>query len=376
MFTRLTATVLVCALPIAGCSWLDADIGGYSNSGGNFSKRFYAGVAGGISRVAPDTSASSQFSLDSSASTAGSLLVGMDFAERISFEASFHDLGSATLAPPEEVSYSSFGGSALWYAIGDVDSLERRQGFGGFIRGGVNMMAHDANITLDSEDNVQLMVGLGADYMMSNNLTVRGEFTAHDTDAQAAQLGLVYRFGSARTSGPSVSRPSTGGKQVPDSRLPVPEPYKPEPRTEPTPPTPTVQPPVTQPTVPTPQPVPQTPVQPSSVLLASGILQGVEFASGTAQMTSSSLIILDRLAAELQASPGTRVELQSHTDGVAGADRSMQISRARVSRVGKYLLSRGVSPSQLAARAFGANRPITASTGSAINNRIELRLLR
>ena len=104
------------------------------------------------------------------------------------------------------------------------------------------------------------------------------------------------------------------------------------------------------------------------------MISGVNFATGSARLNENAFRVLDQLASELRQQPATRIELQVHTNGVPGARPAMNLSRARALVVGRLLLARGVSSSQLSARAFGANQPVAAGqlTG---NERIELLIL-
>ena len=363
------AITLLMTLLASGCSMLDSFGNPFrSDSTEEFDKRTYIGVSGGVSRVAPDTSSSSQFSLDDSMSSAAAIILGRDLGEKLAVELQAADLGEATLSPPEEIAYSAVGLSALYYALGTSDTLALREGFAGFGRIGVNLMRHDSDVTLDREDNAQLWLGLGADYFLQNGFVLRAELAAQDTDAQSAQLALLYRFGGAR----EVARPTVIRQPAPQtSRAPQPS-AQPVPRPAPQSVPQSV--PVPQ-TIPVPAPAPQVAV----TTLANGPLAGVGFQPDTTEFLPGSLQVLDALANQLRSNPAVVMEVQAHADGSLGAAKALQLSRARVLKVGKYLISQGVASSQLSARAFGASRPL-AQDGSAasqrLNNRIELKRLR
>lgn len=108
------------------------------------------------------------------------------------------------------------------------------------------------------------------------------------------------------------------------------------------------------------------------------ILQGVNFASGNALLTSSARTILGRVARTLKDSPGVHVLLAGYTDSVGSADYNRGLSQRRADAVRDFLISRGVDPAQLQTRGFGETHPIAPNTtpaGRATNRRVELRVV-
>ena len=59
-------------------------------------------------------------------------------------------------------------------------------------------MIHDSSVSLDQEDNFQLVAGIGVDFTFTPRLGLRAELNFHDVDAQAVHFGLVYRFSDIR----------------------------------------------------------------------------------------------------------------------------------------------------------------------------------
>ena len=362
------------------------------NRSGTFDKVVYAGVSGNISQLEPDTSNSDIFSVAESRSNGAGIVLGLDLSARLSSEFRYTDLGSSALAPPAAVDYSSAGASLLYYGLGNYNGLRNRTGFAGFARVGVNLMMHDSAIRLDAEDNAQFEAGLGMDYMFANRLALRAEVDFHDVDAQAAHMGLLYRFGNqSGTTIASIPRrplpttpPTRPSIQQPEIQ-PVPQtPRRPQvvqaPRPAPLPdirPLPQLrQPQVAQPTVTQPAPVPRAPTgTPSNAgRIANGEIAGVSFAPGSARLNSEAFRALDQLALNLRRQPSVRIELQVHTNGLPGARPAMNLARARALVIGRLLLSRGVRAGQVSARAFGANQP-RASARPGASERVELVVL-
>jgi len=365
----------------------------------------YVGVAGVASRLEPDTSASQVYSLDDSQGAGGSVIAGLDLSDRWSAETRFSVLGSAELDPQASVDYQAADASLLFYALADGDTIAYRQGFAGFLRGGATMMMHESDISLDAEDNFQFLAGVGFDYLFGSGLGIRAEVDFHDTDALAAHMGVLYRFGTQPRTGLPDSRPLPQERpqvvREPSSQpqprpQPVPQPpVQPEPQPVPTPQPeirqPQIQTPVQRPEIkplpeitqlpetqviqPQPQnvpaPVPQTPVVQSN-LIVSGILEGVRFVPGTSQLQPGSGSVLSRLAGELIRQPSAVIELAAHTNGVPGSPAAMALSRQQVGVVGRLLISQGVPVRQVRARAFGANRTRPGMSSASGNERVEL----
>lgn len=343
---------------------------------------WYAGVAGGASSLRPDTQ-SSAWTLDSDVSIGGGVFVGYDFSRRFSLELGYNYLGAATLkndTGTTDIGYSALSGSGLMYVLGNAADIADRNGFAGFVRLGVSAMDNTATIRLDREDNVALLAGIGAEWPMSNSLSLRGELTSFDGDAQALRASILYR-------------PSMGTQRgTPAARVP----QRPQaPQAQPQVQQPQVQPQAPQP-VPqqVPQPLPQiaapvntrsdcaAPVanEPSDAqgcALFSGKLRGVEFASGTASLTAVATQLLDRLAQNLIRNPGVNIEIQAHTESFGNESRAKEIAKQRTLAVARHLAGRGVPVQRLKARAFGHSQPLVpdnSTAGRRQNNRIELRV--
>ena len=125
-----------------------------------------------------------------------------------------------------------------------------------------------------------------------------------------------------------------------------------------------------------PLPVPEAPkAEPIFQEKKSLVLEGVQFATDRAVLTTDSLAILDRVAASLKDWPEVRVEIGGHTDSDGGAKHNLRLSQSRAESVRDYLLSQGVSASQLDVRGYGETKPIgenRTAEGKGKNRRVEL----
>jgi|GEM_PF-875552 len=108
---------------------------------------------------------------------------------------------------------------------------------------------------------------------------------------------------------------------------------------------------------------------------ATVILHGVNFATGNADLTTDSFSKLDGVANDLKRSPGVVLEIRGHTDNKGSEKKNMQLSQDRADAVCRYLVSQGVSPSQLKATGYGSTVPIApnkTANGREKNRRIEM----
>ena len=87
------------------------------------------------------------------------------------------------------------------------------------------------------------------------------------------------------------------------------------------------------------------------------VLPEVYFQRGQATLLPVAQAALNRLAAALQATPDRRFEVQGHTDNVGEPELNRQLSERRAEAVCRYLIARGVAPSQLTPRGYGSTQP-------------------
>ncbi len=108
---------------------------------------------------------------------------------------------------------------------------------------------------------------------------------------------------------------------------------------------------------------------------ASLVLQGVNFETGKATLLPESQTVLDGVAASLVDNPTVTVEVGGHTDNTGRRASNLKLSEARANAVRDYLIAKGVQASQLTARGYGPNQPVSDNTtvaGRAANRRVEL----
>jgi OOP family OmpA-OmpF porin len=91
------------------------------------------------------------------------------------------------------------------------------------------------------------------------------------------------------------------------------------------------------------------------------ILRGVVFETGKADITPTSALILDSVAAGAAGRPGTKVEIRGHTDDVGSEALNMDLSRRRAEAVKAYLVSKGASAADLTTVGLGEMQHITSN---------------
>ena len=109
----------------------------------------------------------------------------------------------------------------------------------------------------------------------------------------------------------------------------------------------------------------------------------VLFASGQATLKPGGLPLLGEVANLLNVATNHQIAVEGHTDSVpissAQYPSNWELSTARATTVVRYFLSRGVTPSRLAAAGYAALHPIASNAtdrGRQLNRRVEIVLLR
>lgn len=154
------------------------------------------------------------------------------------------------------------------------------------------------------------------------------------------------------------------------------------------------QPPATPVPTPVPTPMPTAVPTPAAIVqraalvskfqdiqrkIERGILQNIQFASGSAELNATSKATLDEVAAELMQFKDLTIRIEGHTDSQGAAKANQRLSQRRVDSVKKYLVDHhGLSSAQLIAIGYGEQRSIADNTtpaGRSKNRRVEFKVL-
>jgi outer membrane protein OmpA-like peptidoglycan-associated protein len=117
---------------------------------------------------------------------------------------------------------------------------------------------------------------------------------------------------------------------------------------------------------------------PAEVKKFTGVIQGINFKTGSAEILPGSWAILDRAVKVLQDYPDVNLEISGHTDSKGKASYNLSLSQHRADSVKLYMVSRGISANRLISIGYGKERPIadnSTASGRATNRRTEFRLI-
>ncbi len=349
------------SLPGAGSSDFD---------GQRTRKRVYIGAGVGSSTLEPHDSMAQGGTVDDTSSTGGMLTLGIDLSNRFSAELHAADLGEASTAPVGQIGYTVGGLSGIAYLLNDHTDRGRREGFNLFARLGVGAMNNQAELVrFERENDVHILGGLGLEYGFGFGLAARAEFISFDEDAQYAQLGLLYRFGrpAGRAVAPRAEAPQRVAVVTPD---PIPDPI-PEPVDSDNDGVPNAV--DSCPSTPF-----NTPVNSDGCALFNGVIEGVNFETNSAQLTSNATTILEGVASTMLQFPDVRVTVEAHTDNRGSASSNLDLSKRRAISVAKFLVERGISASRLRPQAYGESQPRASNAtaeGRRANRRVEFNAL-
>lgn len=110
----------------------------------------------------------------------------------------------------------------------------------------------------------------------------------------------------------------------------------------------------------------------------SGVIQGVEFQSGTAELSDEGRAALQPVLVKLLANPEVSIAIMSHTDDVGDEAENVNLSLKRSGAVLSFLAQGGVEPSRLQAEGYGESLPLVQNVTAedrARNRRVEIRVL-
>lgn len=337
----------------------------------SFRRSVYASTGMGASRLNPDNSQIPTWNVSDKVNAGGQITLGADVNRHVSLELHSADLGSAGVEKfggtlRGRVNYHMHGGSVLWY-LGKNRHRNKRQGITGFARAGVAMMDNSpvGNAPYSQRHSTQMLAGAGVEYASKIGLGVRAEMISFDSDAQYAQLGVVYRLGKK-----SIRKPVSVA-QLPEEQ--------------------------------------DTPVVPIAAAAAAPLdtdndgvfdqsdecqstrrgvmvdavgcaafneaLEGVNFFSTSDRLTGKAKAILDDVAITLKKYPAVKINVTAHTDNVGTELYNQNLATRRAKTVVQYLGTQGIDKGNLIPLAVGESAPVATNDtpqGRAINRRVEL----
>ena len=117
---------------------------------------------------------------------------------------------------------------------------------------------------------------------------------------------------------------------------------------------------------------------PAALKKFTGVIKGINFKTGSAEITKDSHTVLDNAVQVLVDYPDVKLEIGGHTDNVGKAEFNRELSQKRADSVKTYLVGKGISAARLTAVGYGMDKPITSNKTAkdkAQNRRTEYTLL-
>lgn len=393
---------------------------------------FYVGAGALGSQLEPRVDGTS-FTVTETQSSGARVIAGLDLSPRFTLEGYYSELGAATLSNQTvsgEIDYTAAGISGLYYLYSSrgSDGLMNREGLMFYGKAGLGFLSNEStsNIEFNRVNREHLGAGLGLEYSFSNGFGFRAEFLNHDADARDISFNLIKRFGSINkattiSSSEEALVPEAPVPQAPEPEVASPETESPEAASEPQKNDPAVtedsliaaetitDPSAEDPAVVTtgesnatelvvPTAVPDTDadgvlddadlcadtllnaIVDDSGCAFTGILQGLNFGSGSAALSPAATAALDNAIVELSANPALRISVQSHTDNRGNAANNMELSRQRAVSVVRYLSDvGGINLSRMEAVGYGESRPLQSNRtdqGRTANRRVEIEIIK
>ncbi|VVO07688.1 hypothetical protein PS858_01900 [Pseudomonas fluorescens] len=101
----------------------------------------------------------------------------------------------------------------------------------------------------------------------------------------------------------------------------------------------------------------------------------VLFATDRADLKSSGLVNINKLAQFLQENPDRKVIVEGYTDSTGTASHNQSLSERRAGSVRTALVKMGVDPARIVAQGYGKEYPVaenSSTSGRAMNRRVEV----
>ena len=117
---------------------------------------------------------------------------------------------------------------------------------------------------------------------------------------------------------------------------------------------------------------------PAALKKFTGVIEGINFKTNSANLTKKSYDVLDRAVQVLSDYPDTRIEISGHTDNVGKDEYNKELSQKRADTVKEYFVNKGIRAERLTSVGYGMEKPIAdnkTKAGKAKNRRTEFQLL-
>lgn len=117
---------------------------------------------------------------------------------------------------------------------------------------------------------------------------------------------------------------------------------------------------------------------PEAAQAFNGVIKGITFANGRADVLRRSHKTLDAAVEVLTAHPSLHVMIEGHTDNRGVPEENMTLSQQRAEAVKAYLVEKGIAAERIQAKGYGDTKPVgdnATGRGRAENRRTEFKIL-
>lgn len=117
---------------------------------------------------------------------------------------------------------------------------------------------------------------------------------------------------------------------------------------------------------------------PVEVKKFTGVIEGINFKTGSAEILPGSYAVLDRAVKVLKEFKDVNLEISGHTDSRGSAEYNRNLSQRRAESVKTFFIRQGVDAARLISIGYGEDRPVADNSnqsGRGRNRRTEFRLI-
>lgn len=158
---------------------------------------WHVAIGTGMSMLDPDTRGSGLSLVDDQSVVTG-INLGLDINPVITTELGITNLGSASLSAGQSIDYQAISLGAVAYVWGEKEAHYRQEGLSAYVRLGFSAIDNESEVILRQSNNTAFWLGAGAQWPITRQFSVRGEFSSFDGDANTVMASLVWRNAGSR----------------------------------------------------------------------------------------------------------------------------------------------------------------------------------
>ncbi|WP_333918147.1 OmpA family protein [Vibrio crassostreae] len=281
-------------------------------------------------------------------SVAGGIYGGYNFTDNIALELNADYLGDYDTSFNNNGATQRYSDSIVAISLSPMYRLAIKQQFDIFFKAGPAYIMHD------DEDDVVLVLGIGAEKQFADDWAVRVEYQYFDDfddkiiqnlNSNLVTVGLSYNFGTGNTTASAAAAASAVAvTQAPSE-------------------------PITEPAV--------VVEEKSTVVVTKAQTESYSqemFATNSTELSTDGKIALQPLVEVLKAHPQSTVVVVGHTDSTGAAEYNMMISKKRAAAVAAHIEEQGIEAERITATGEGEENPVASNDtaeGRAQNRRVD-----